>query len=139
MLAPLLHFGMPLFGIGELKLMLSDWLTVLHAHMQSRFHVFLMICKRGVGYLPFNFCCLELRMCQTFPTLPLPGSIELRPCDKCFGPEWIAGMAPFPFTDLLSSNILRQFWAQSTFRPFLPEGINRELYARQTGCHPPRL
>ena len=32
--------------------MLSDWLTVLYTHVQSRFHVFPMICKRGVGYLP---------------------------------------------------------------------------------------
>ena len=64
--------------------------------MQSRFRVFLMICKSGVGYLPFNFCCLKLRMCLTFPTLPLRRSIELRPCDRCFGPEWIAGMDSFP-------------------------------------------
>ena len=91
--------------------------------------VFLMICNTGVGYLPFNFCCLELWMCQTFPILspppppPHPCPIELRPCDRCFGPEWI----PFPFTDLLGLNILRQFWAQSTVRPFLPEGINWSL------------
>ena len=84
------------FEIGEFKLTLSNWLTVLHTHMQFHFHVFLMICKRGVGYLPFNFCCLELRMCQTFPILPLRGSIELRPCERCFAPEWIAGMDSFP-------------------------------------------
>ena len=54
------------FGIGEFKLMLCDWLTVLYAHVQSRFHIFLMICKRGVGHLPFNFCCLEFRMRDTF-------------------------------------------------------------------------
>ena len=83
------------FEIGEFKLMLSDWLTVLHTHVKSRFHVFLMICKRDVGYLPFNCCGLELRMCLTFPTLPLYGSIELRPCDRCFGPEWIAGLDSF--------------------------------------------
>ena len=29
------------------------------------------------------------------------------------GPEWI----PFPFTDLLSLNILRQFWVQGTVSP----------------------
>ena len=69
--------------------MLSDWLTVFHTHVQSRFHVFLMICKRSVGYLSSNFCCLELWICQTFPLL---GSTELRPCDRCFGPEFIAGM-----------------------------------------------
>ena len=39
--------------------MLSDWLTVLYARVQSRFHVFFVICKRSVGYLPFNFCCIE--------------------------------------------------------------------------------
>ena len=33
--------------------------------MQSRFHV-LLICRRGVGYLPFNLCAHELRMCLTF-------------------------------------------------------------------------
>ena len=46
--------------------MLSDRLIVLHTYVQSRFHAFLMICKRGVGFLPLSFCCLELRMCQTF-------------------------------------------------------------------------
>ena len=99
-----------IFGIGELKLMLSDWLNFLRAHVQSPFHIFLTICRRNAGYLPFNFCCLKLQMCQTFPTLPLCGSIEFRPCDRCFGPEWI----PFPFTDLLNLNILRQFLVQHT-------------------------
>ena len=49
--------------------MLSDWLTALHTHVQSRFHVFLMICKRGVGYLPFNLCTHELWMCLTFDNM----------------------------------------------------------------------
>ena len=61
-----LIFGIPLFEIGEFKLMLSNWLIFLHTHVQSRFHVFLMICKRGVGYLPFSLCAQELRMCLTF-------------------------------------------------------------------------
>ena len=35
-----------------------------------------------------------------------------------------AGMDSFPIhTDLLSLNILRQFWAQCTISPFLPDGI----------------
>ena len=45
-------------------------------------------------------------MCQTFPTVPLRGSIELRPCDRCFGPEWIVGMVPFPFTDSSKGSII---------------------------------
>ena len=44
------------FKIGEFKLVLSDWLKVLYTHVQSRFYVFLMICKRSVGYLPFSQC-----------------------------------------------------------------------------------
>ena len=34
-----------------------------------------------------------------------------------------AGIDSFPFTDLLSLNILRQFWPNAPFRPFLHEGI----------------
>ena len=102
-----------IFGIEELKLMLSDWLKVLCTHVQSRFHMFEDLQKESAGYLPFNFCCLKLWMCPTFPTLPLHRSIELRPCDRCFGPEWI----PFPLTDLLNLNILRQFWVQHTISP----------------------
>ena len=52
--------------------------------------------QKRFGYLPFNFGCLELRTCQTFPTLPLRGSIELRRCNRCCGPVWIAGMDVFP-------------------------------------------
>ena len=37
------------FEIGEFKLMLSDWPTVLRIHVQSRFHVFLMICKKALA------------------------------------------------------------------------------------------
>ena len=98
-------FSACLFPIGEFKSMLSDWLTVLHTHVQSRFHVFLMICKMGVGNLPFNFFARELRMCLAFPTLPLRGSIKLGPCDRCFGPEWI----PFRIHRLIYS-LSPGFW-----------------------------
>ena len=102
-----------IFTIGELKLILSDWLKNFCMLTCSLVLTFLTICRRNAGYLPFKFCCLKLRMCPTFPILPLRGSIELRPCDRCFGLEWI----PFPFTDLLASNILRQFWVQHTISP----------------------
>ena len=82
--------------------MLSDWLTILHAHVQSRFHVFL---------LP------ELQICQTFPTLPLDGSIELRPCDRCFRPEWIAGMDSFPIHGLTQLNIFSGSFGPGTVSP----------------------
>ena len=75
LLALLPHIWHASFRIDEFKLMLSDWLTVLHAHIQSRFHVFLMICKRGVGFLPFNLACTKLWICQAFPTLPLRGDL----------------------------------------------------------------
>ena len=108
-----------LFSIGEFKMSFSDWLTVLHTHVQSRFHVFLIICKRGVGYLPFNLCAHELRMCLIFPTLPLRGSIKLGPCDRCFGPEWI----PFPFTDFLSLNIQAVLGPTHHFAHFFLRGL----------------
>ena len=43
--------------------MLFDWLTVLHIHVQSRFHVFLMICKKGCWLLAIQFCAHELQIC----------------------------------------------------------------------------
>ena len=117
------HFRHPLFD-WRIQIDASDWLTVLHTHVQSRFHVFLMICKKGCRLLAIQFCAHELRMSLTFPTLPLRGLIKLGPCDRCF---W-AGMDSFPI-HRLSLNILRQFWAQCTVSPqgfahFFLKGLN---------------
>ena len=43
-----------IFGIGELKLMLSDWLKVLRAHVQSRFHI-LDDLQKECGLLAIQF------------------------------------------------------------------------------------
>ena len=98
---------MPLFENGEFKLMLSDWLTILHTHLQSCFHVFLMICKRGVGCLPFNFCWLELRMCLIFIAWDIQDSLDVlglgfsatvqRFIGICLLPFWTKTVFNFPF------------------------------------------
>ena len=80
--------------------------------MQPRFHVFLMIFKRGAGFLPFSFSLLRSAGTSSFSHPPSPWLNWMRPWGHVtgvFGPGCIAGMDSFPFTDLLSLNILRQF------------------------------
>ena len=44
----------------------SDWLTVLHARVQPRFHVFLMIAKGVLASCRSVLACLGLRARQAF-------------------------------------------------------------------------
>ena len=129
------HFWHASFRINEFKLMLSDWLTVFAWPRSISFSLrILNDSQKGAGFLPCNLACLELWTRRAFPILPLRGSIGLRPCDRCFGPEGIAGMDSFPFTDLLGIKYSQAvFGASAPFRPFLPEGINIITYTIQTG------
>ena len=122
-LVALLHYAILaclVFGMDECCVVLCDWLTVLHSHVQPRFYSHLMIGKRGRWLLASDSFCFVLWMCRTFSHPPSRWLIcYLRPCGRCFGPEWI----PFPFTDLIQI-FSGRFGPNAPFRPFLPEGIN---------------
>ena len=56
--------------------------------------------QKGCWLLAIQFLLPQAADVSDFPTLPLDGSIELKPCDRCFGTEWIAGLDTFPIHGL---------------------------------------
>ena len=102
------------FRTDEVKLMLLIGWQFLHACVQPRFHVLLMICKKRCWPLAIQFSLLRSKGTSSFSHRPSSWFNWMGPCDRCFLgwdilPEGIVGMDFFPFTDLLSLNILRQF------------------------------
>ena len=81
------------FRNEEFKLMLSYWVTVFACPRAISFHVSLMVCKRGAGFLPFILACLELWTRQAFPTSLSVAQLDRGRVTGALGwsvlPEWI--------------------------------------------------
>ena len=72
------------YGMGEINLMLCNRLTVLHTHSFS--HI-LTNSNRMLAAYHFIHAAWSCNV-SNFSHPLSRGSFELRPCDRCFGPEW---------------------------------------------------